>query len=303
MKVYGPADPAAKVLPPDGAPTTVVSPLTMSTPPGTSASPDGTPPSVFGDRLTFTPDAAAEKSTVLFPPAALKLYPPDPLARNSVLPVLAPVKRVNAAPPVANVYVVVPTPALSFATPPTVVPDTFTVSGDVELVATAEKSMASPTPVPVWTKLSLPLPARKVFCPAAEPVTDVTPVIASDPPVREPAHRCRVGRQVDRDPRTPDVAAEKSAALPLPVASKVYPPVDPDTKVVSPPARPSKTLDARERLGHRPEVGRAGCRTDLQRPARGKRIAQRVPGETLSVNVSAAEPASKVVPPLVGVAR
>ena len=74
-------------------------------------------------------------------------------------------KLVNAAPPVANVYVVVPTLALSFASPPTIAPDTFTVSGDVELVATAEKSTRSPDPDPVWTNVSLPLPARKVFSP------------------------------------------------------------------------------------------------------------------------------------------
>ena len=92
--------------------------------------------------------------------------------------------------------------------------------------------MASPTPLPVWAKLALPLPARKVLCPAAEPVTDVTPVIASDPPVANPL---TVAGVVDRSivtPATPDVAPEKSAALPLPVASNVSPPVDPDTKVV-----------------------------------------------------------------------
>ncbi len=101
--------------------------------------------------------------------------------------------------------------------------------------------MASPTSGPVWAKLALPLPARKVFCPAADPVTVLIPLISSGPPLANPL---TVAGVVDRSivtPGTPDVAAEKSAALPLPVASNVYPPVAPDTKVVFPVARPSNT--------------------------------------------------------------
>ena len=113
-------------------------------------------------------------------------------------------KRVNAAPPVVKVYVVGPTLALSFAGPASHRAPRH-IHGQRHALTGRQRghAMASATPGPVCAKLALPLPARKVFCPAAEPVTVLIPAHLVRPTGGEPAHRRRCGRQVDRHPRHP----------------------------------------------------------------------------------------------------
>ena len=146
----------------------------------------------------------------------------------------------------------------------------------------------------------------KVFPPSSDPSTELMPVMASQFVRPEQVVPLTTTVPALRSATIGWVAAEKSAALLVPVALNVKPGVPSVTKVVLPLARPSKTsMPQKGSVTEPSDASPAGGEPDTQAAGvivsgavEGVSAKLRVsPGLPLPTNVSPTVPAKKVVPP------
>ena len=149
-------------------------------------------------------------------------------------PVVAPVKRVKAAPPALNVYVVGPTLALSFADLRSQFRPTHSRSAARSDWSQRGEVDGVPDPrLPSGRSSHCRSPLGRCYAPRPSR-SPCEPVIASGPPVANPL---TVAGVVDRSivtPATPDVAAGEVGRIAAPGRIERVPARRPDTKVVYP---------------------------------------------------------------------